>query len=428
MTDLLVILNGGSVGLFGAVLSAAFCDIVWTNRKKFTLAGAMVILGILQMLVLVGFDASVLRFWYPVITHFPLMGILSLLSRKYLWSAVAVLAAYQCCQLRRWLALLIMAVFGGGSVMQASVELVVTIPLAYLLFRYAAPSVREVARGPISVQIQFGLIPVIGYLFDYLTRVYTDWLVKGVPAAVEFMPFLCALAYLVFVAWTSRAMKRQMELEEVQTVLNLQVREASGRIADMKKSQELTAAYRHDLRHHLQYLSSCLENGNCAQAQEYIRSLHEEISAQTVKQYCENTAVNLILSSFAGRAEELDVELKTAVKLGEVLRISDNDLCVLLSNALENALHSCVKVRNRIREQKERRPEVSIRAYEKEKRIFLEISNDCEENIVFEEGIPVTEERGHGIGIRSICAVIEKYGGIYSFERKDGYFLLRCSV
>ena len=36
---LLELLDGASVGIFGILLSAAFCPIRWTGKKRWTLAG-----------------------------------------------------------------------------------------------------------------------------------------------------------------------------------------------------------------------------------------------------------------------------------------------------------------------------------------------------------------------------------------------------
>ena len=43
-------------------------------------------------------------------------------------------------------------------------------------------------------------------------------------------------------------------------------------------------------------------------------------------------------------------------------------------------------------------------------------------------GLPVTDTAGHGIGVRSICSVVERYNGVYSFTEKDGRFVLRASL
>ena len=45
-----------------------------------------------------------------------------------------------------------------------------------------------------------------------------------------------------------------------------------------------------------------------------------------------------------------------------------------------------------------------------------------------ENGLPVTHAEGHGIGVRSICAIVEKYKGLSDFSVQDGRFILRVSL
>lgn len=42
--------------------------------------------------------------------------------------------------------------------------------------------------------------------------------------------------------------------------------------------------------------------------------------------------------------------------------------------------------------------------------------------------LPVTNAEGHGIGVRSICAIVEKYKGLSDFSVQDGRFILRVSL
>ena len=68
-----------------------------------------------------------------------------------------------------------------------------------------------------------GLLPLLGYGFDYITRVYTNLLATGNQAAVEFMPFVCCVAYLMFLARLSKEQEARARLEQLQNSLNLQV-------------------------------------------------------------------------------------------------------------------------------------------------------------------------------------------------------------
>ena len=85
------------------------------------------------------------------------------------------------------------------------------------------------------------------YGFDYLTGVYTNLLVEGALVAVEFMPFVCCVAYLVFVLHISVAERARSQLEQVQDTLNIQIAQAVREIETLRESQQKVKVYRHDL-------------------------------------------------------------------------------------------------------------------------------------------------------------------------------------
>lgn len=183
------------------------------------------------------------------------------------------------------------------------------------------------------------------------------------------------------------------------------------------------STYRHDLRHHMQFLAGCIENGRTEQALGYIRSVCSEIEAGKVTAYCENEAANLIFSAFADRAAKAGVQFTVQAGISQALPVSESDLCVLLSNALENALHAAVRCR-----EAGQGAFIETIGHEKGHKLFLQITNSCLPDVQFREGIPVTDRTGHGLGVRSICAISERYGGLTSFAAKDGQFTLRVML
>lgn len=416
-------LNLACVGIFGMILSAAFCDIFWTWRKRVAMLGGMAAILILQGAVYFFIDSALVEPIYPLITHLPLAVLLCVLNKKCLWPVVSVLMAYLCCQLRRWLALFTVAVFSGGFLMQDVAELVVTLPLLFILIWFIAPSVRSASHDMVLQQCQFGVVPALYYGFDYLTRIYTDLLLEGVLVAVEFMPFVCSVAYLFFVVHSSEEGKIRDRLEQVQESLYLQVAQAERELETLRESQRQTRIYRHDMRHHMQHLSSCLENGRVEQAQNYIRKISSEIEVYPVTDFCENEAANLIFSSFAGRLKNHGIPIKIMAKISQDIHVLESDLCILLSNALENALHACQGLK-----EMGMPASIEVSAYEKKGKLFFQCINSCGEGIAFEGGLPVTDNPGHGIGVRSICAIVEQYGGIYAFSIHTGKFILRVSL
>ncbi len=417
------LINLVAVGIFGMILSAAFCDILWTRKKILIITGSMAVILMFQGIMYFGINHDIVEYLYPFITHLPLAAVLCMLSKSFLWPTFSVLTAYLCCQIRRWMALFIVAVFSGNSVMQDTVELIMTLPILLILLRFIAPAVRSVSRYTVSAQIQFGMVPALYYGFDYLTRIYTKLLLEGVLVAVEFMPFVCSVAYLIFVVHTSTEGRIRSRLEQTQDILNLQVEQAVREIRVLRESQQKNSIYRHDLRHHMQYLSSCIENGRLEQAQEYIREICLGIEANNVMVFCENEAANLIFSAFFGRTKDCGIPIQIRAGIPKSIPIAESDLCVLLSNALENALHACQK-----RKERGLPAEIEVTAYEKNGKLFFQFINSCDKDIIFKHGIPVTHTPGHGMGVRSVCAIVERYDGTYAFSSKDDKFILCVSL
>lgn len=423
MSFCISVLNNISVSLFGSVLSAFFCNAADTRKNRRIFFLSMVLLPLLQGVVYFLWGPEFMQKVYPFVVHFPLLLVLYLLTGKLLHPIFSILSAYLCCELRRWIALLAVAIFSGGQMMQDMIELVITLPLLLILLRFASPVVRQISVYPTKSQHLFGVIPALYYVFDYLTCVYTNLLFSGDPVVVEFMPFVCCAAYLVFLLYNSAKEWKHSQLQQVQKTLDLQLEQAVHEINALREFQALTRQYRHDMRHHLQYLSACIENGQEEQAQAYITGICKEIEAQKVQNYCENEAANLIFSSFAGRAEKEGIGMNVQGSLPVFTLVSDSDLCVLLSNALENALHACQPLAAR-----GKACTIEVQLYEKNGKLFLQVTNPCEKQVRFEQGIPVSDRKGHGIGVQSICAIVQRYGGIYSFLVENGKFILRLSL
>lgn len=423
MSNWISALNGGTVSVFGSILAASFCSALGTSKKRKLFFGGILLILALQIVTYSLGDMLFLRQIYPLIVHLPLLLLLYFLTGKFIWPFIAVMTAYLCCQLRRWMALLIVATFGGGDILQEWMELIFTLPILFLLLHYLSPIVQRLSAYSLKIQLQFGFIPILYYCFDYLTRIYSDLLASGSPVVVEFMPFVCCGAYLVFLFYNYSEEAAQLQMQQQQKALDIQLHQAVREINALRESQELARRYRHDLRHHLQYVSSCIANEQNKQAQGYISGICKEIEAQRVQYYCDNEMANLIFSAFVERARKAGINMNIHGNLSANMIMSESDLCVLLSNILENAIHACQILPP---ETKEKNIEVTIN--EQNNKIFLQVINPCQEEVPFKKGIPVSNRQGHGIGVQSICAIVNKYNGVYDFSVKDGKFILRLSV
>lgn len=99
------VLDGAAVGIFGILLSAAFCPIRWTGKKRWALAGCTAGLLALQGMFYFGASPTAAKYLYPLITHLPLYVVLVLLSGQKVWplgQCSRLICAVRCGAGRRW--------------------------------------------------------------------------------------------------------------------------------------------------------------------------------------------------------------------------------------------------------------------------------------------------------------------------------------
>ena len=111
---------------------------------------------------------------------------------------------------------------------------------------------------------------------------------------------------------------------------------------------------------------------------------------------------------------------------GSVLNfMEDMDISALFGNILDNAIESVEK----LREPEKRLIHLSVAKQKNFLRIRCE--NYCEEQLKFENGIPVTtkkDRRFHGFGMKSIKSTAAKYGGSVTTDLKKNWFELRILI
>ena len=264
----------------------------------------------------------------------------------------------------------------------------------------------------------FSLIPLLYFVYMF-AAMNADF--SGVGHIARLMPTLFAMASYFLMLRVYHELQEKGRLDAEALALQESLNAAEEQLALLWKSANQTAVYHHDMRHHLNMLAGFLDSGKPEYASDYIRGIQDEVSALSLRRFCENEAVNLLCSSFAEKAARSGVALTVEASVGTKLPLSDTELCSVLSNGLENALLAAQLP------EKARR---WVRLYcgEKNGNLLVEIRNPYDGRIKMVEGIPLSDDTGHGYGCRSIASIVRQHRGHCLFEPKDGIFTLRIAI
>lgn len=411
-------INYGLVFFFGASLSVSIAGGCKSRRDWAILFALCPIFLALQTLAWLMLGLDVTKQLYPLLIHLPLLLVLTfVLKRPLKISLVSICTAYLCCQLPRCCEITVTAITGSALVGQI-VYTVMIAPIFLFLLRYFVPSARETMAESKRALFLFGGLPIIYYIFDYATAIYSDLLYSGSKVVAELLPTAVGLLYMVYTTAYCRQLQRQTQAELQSSLVAGQLKQAEAEMTSLRQAEAQAAAYQHDMRHHLAAIDAFLVSDNPRQAEEYIRQVRSDIEAITPKRFCENELVNLLCSSFSAKAERMGVQLTLEAALPTSVSFSDTELCALLSNGLENAL-------NAVRELKEKRRWVEFYCGVRAGKLLIEIKNPYSGHIPFRDGLPEPSRKGHGHGCRSIQTIAQTHRGLCEFNAEDGIFTLR---
>lgn len=419
LEDLLVLLNSTLVFLYGFFLNISFAGGCKTKKERHIIGISCLGLWLVQVIcwLIWGFNAT--RQLYPLISHLPLtLTLVFVLKKPWGVSISSVLTAYFCCQLPRWVATMFLAIFGTDVAYQISYSIVI-FPIFFILNRYFTGAAHKAMSYSKRSLLLFGGLPMFYYLFDYITRVYTTILYDGIRMISEFLPAAMSLFYVVFVTAYHDEVQRLNEAELQNSMLAMQFEQAKNDLYALNQIQAQTAAYRHDMRHHFTVISGYLDNGEPEKAIQYIKSAEYDISKFTPRRYCENPAINLVLSAFSDRGAKLGVTLSIEAYIPGALPLPETALCTLFSNGLENAVIAASKVSG------EREKTVRVNCQIHKDNLLIFIQNPYQGEVSFQDNLPQSDQTGHGFGVKSIKMIADMHGGFCSFEANDGIFTLK---
>lgn len=178
---------------------------------------------------------------------------------------------------------------------------------------------------------------------------------------------------------------------------------------------------RHDMWHFLNNIATLVENGESEKALDYIHGVVKATEKTISKRYCANEIINVILMSNASVFSENNIDFRYSVSVPSILDIPDTDMTSILQNALENALHAVLLL-----EPDKRFIRLSITV--KNGKLLISVENPYAERPKMANGMPVTTNRGHGLGTNSIQQTVGRLNGNCQFSVTDSLFIVRIII
>ena len=179
----------------------------------------------------------------------------------------------------------------------------------------------------------------------------------------------------------------------------------------VKKYEELRS-FRHDVKNHFLVMSMLSEEKKYDELEQYMEKFrYDKILDSFI--YTGNTIVDALFIDIFGKClDEKEMQYSFLGRMPEVMEMEDADLCILFSNAFQNAFDSLEKQKG------EKKFRMEVRQGEQELAVIMK--NTVEQKTIDIEVSSKRDKENHGYGVKNMKNVVDKYDGeIKWFIRDD---------
>lgn len=418
--DILYFLHAVLLLLFGILLSGAFSGIQPShsyNRKYFLIIYG--ICALLQIALYVFFGEDIVRKFYPLSTHLPLILFLCIKYHKRLaTSLTAVITAYLFCQPANWFGILVYDITQSASLEYAA-RILLLIILAIITLRLLATYFARIYNKDTFSIYLFGMMPIGYYVFDYIIMVYTNLWINN-RTVVEFMPFFFAITYMIFATIYCRENDEKIDAQHRAELIQITSEQQNREIEAIKRNEKEIRILHHDMRHFINSLSVFLEQNDTDNAKKMLSSYSSFIEDARIQRFCNIDTFNYILSDFAAKCKTNNILFVYKIELSN-LQIDVNIFTSILLNVLDNAFNAQIELSTESRK-------VNLTLKTACNKLLLCVENPISREPVFENGIPLSSTAGHGYGTQSICYLTERLNGKCQFSVQNHNFITKIII
>lgn len=203
-------------------------------------------------------------------------------------------------------------------------------------------------------------------------------------------------------------------------ILENQVKCQLAHYEKMEQVNREIRRFRHDYRNHINCIVSMIQNNRNEDALEYINNMSGKLPSDRFTIKTGNYIADAILADKQAEAGVHDIEITFDGCI--ISEINSTDLCIILSNALDNAIEACSDISGD--------KKISVYGGYQHSCFVLIVKNPTRLEWENSCGLPPSSKKDsadHGFGLSNIKYTVRKYNGIMNVSAENGVFVFGVS-
>ena len=215
---------------------------------------------------------------------------------------------------------------------------------------------------------------------------------------------------------------------EKKSAVDLLSKQMEGQIGYYEKINKIYGefrSFRHDYKNHVLCLRGLIAADKKDEALEYMNTMQDMSSVGKNKYHTGNVIIDALLDDKSDKAEKVRTKLDFEGVVPSS-GISNADLCIIMANAIDNAIEACSK------DESENEKIIKVDSDFRQGYFFLRVSNPMFEEVKFKGKNKVVTSKAdkehHGFGVANIVHTAEKHGGTADISTDNGQFTIEVQL
>lgn len=218
-------------------------------------------------------------------------------------------------------------------------------------------------------------------------------------------------------------MEREMKMHE-NKVFQIQAKNQLEMYRSISENFDNQKRKTHEYKNQISCIESLLDKKQYSKLEQYVKKIYGSLNNEPDAINTNNVIVNAILNTKYQEADAKGIVFVFRVNNLSELKIKDEDVVTILANLLNNAIEAC--------EICEEKKVIKFKFVKEDDMIIIAVKNTFSYDVIYENGeIKSTKTSSvdeHGVGIKNVLKIIEKYGGAYVIEDKNQEFFFSIII
>ncbi len=280
-----------------------------------------------------------------------------------------------------------------------------------------------------NIIVETTLIPKHIYILILLSLFFSGGLIEGqlpiwdntyfgtvfnrVMTAIVIVLLIIIIISLVINCISRAYLQNTSSMLEKQVQAQIEYYEKIGKLSNDLRN------FRHDYKNHLICIGTLIEREEYDEAKEYIGKIADR-KINSLKEFDSGNAIaDAILNDKSEKADKIGAKISFD---GYIYKnIAPTDLCIILSNAIDNAIEACEKIEG------DAEKTISLDCSYTKGIQIVRIKNPVSEDVEISDNSVRTSKADkaiHGIGLHNIRTTVKKYGGEFGISCENKEFTL----